>query len=199
MLAAVSQQTGLKTSIIRSGQLAGSRTSGSWNDNEWLPSIIRSASSLGCLPEGGDDVAWLPVDTAAQAVLDISSSTCTTTSSVFSLTHPQPVSWNSVMMAAATRIGVPLVSYTEWLRRLDEVDSAATESELGNAMERIPALKLKAFFSHSTLSPNKREFVEALGNPRLSTSRSCSVSETLKQCSELSESDMMKWMDYWGM
>ncbi|TIB02509.1 hypothetical protein E3P96_02139 [Wallemia ichthyophaga] len=199
MLAAVSQQTGLKTSIIRSGQLAGSRTSGSWNDNEWLPSIIRSASSLGCLPEGGDDVAWLPVDTAAQAVLDISSSTCTTTSSVFSLTHPQPVSWNSVMMAAATRIGVPLVSYTEWLRRLDEVDSAATESELGNAMEKIPALKLKAFFSHSTLSPNKREFVEALGNPRLSTSRSCSVSETLKQCSELSESDMMKWMDYWGM
>lgn len=194
MLTAASKQTGLHTSIIRSGQIAGSRNSGSWNDNEWLPSIIRSAKSMGCLPDGHDDVAWLPVDVAARTVLDLSNS-----EGVFSLTHPHPASWNTVVSGAARRMGVPLVTYEEWLQKLHHMDATTPEADLIESMNKAPALKLKQFFTHSTISPERREYVEALGNPRLSTKKSCRVSESLERCEQLSECDMMKWMDYWGL
>ena len=196
MLTAASKQSGLHTSIIRSGQIAGSRTSGSWNDNEWLPSIIRSAHAVGCLPDGGDDVAWLPVDTAASTVLDISQAQ---SQGVFSLTHPQPASWHTVMKGAAERLGVALVSYEEWLQKLSDIEATSSETELAETLRKVPALKLKSFYANSSVSSTKREHVEALGNPRLSTKRSCKVSKTLKECEQLSEDDMMKWMDYWGL
>lgn len=194
MLTAASKQSGLQTTIIRSGQIAGSRFSGSWNSNEWLPSIIRSADSVNCLPDGNDDVAWLPVDTAARVVLDLSAS-----EGVFSLVHPNPTSWNTIMSAAAAHIHVPLVSYDQWLEELNHIESSTMEEDLINAMNNTPALKLKQFFSNSTVSVERREYVEALGNPRLSTKRSCKVSETLRNCEQLDEDDVLKWITYWKL
>ncbi|TIC15605.1 acetyl-CoA synthetase-like protein [Wallemia mellicola] len=194
MLTAASKQSGLQTTIIRSGQIAGSRSSGSWNSNEWLPSIIRSADSLNCLPNGNDDVAWLPVDIAARVVLDLSAS-----EGVFSLVHPNPTSWNTIMSAAAAHIHVPLVSYDQWLEELNQIESSTKEEDLINAMNNTPALKLKQFFSNSTVSDERRDYVEALGNPRLSTKRSCKVSETLRNCEQLDEDDVLKWITYWKL
>lgn len=39
----------ISISIVRVGQLSGG-IKGAWNTAEWLPSIVQSAQSLGCLP-----------------------------------------------------------------------------------------------------------------------------------------------------
>jgi thioester reductase-like protein len=43
--------TDLHAVVARVGQLCGSTINGYWNANEWFPLMVRSAKSLGCLPE----------------------------------------------------------------------------------------------------------------------------------------------------
>lgn len=54
MLQAASASTGLCTTAVRVGQLAGARVSGAWSTTEWFASLVKSAETLGCLPDGQD-------------------------------------------------------------------------------------------------------------------------------------------------
>lgn len=59
--------------IIRVGQLCGSRTHGAWNASEAYPILLSSSRITGCLPNLQDEsLSWLPVDLAAEAVLELS-------------------------------------------------------------------------------------------------------------------------------
>lgn len=59
--------------IIRVGQLCGSRTHGAWNASEAYPIMLSSSRITGCLPDLGDEpLSWLPVDVAAEAILELS-------------------------------------------------------------------------------------------------------------------------------
>lgn len=49
VLELASQETALRTVVVRGGQIAGS-PSGAWNTSEWLPSLVRSSVYLGALP-----------------------------------------------------------------------------------------------------------------------------------------------------
>ncbi|KAL8840582.1 MAG: hypothetical protein Q9170_001268 [Blastenia crenularia] len=66
------QQAGANTSIFRIGQIVGDTKSGRWNDSEALPLVIRSALTMGMLPEMELACEWLPVDTLAQSIIQIS-------------------------------------------------------------------------------------------------------------------------------
>lgn len=75
LLAAASEKSGLRTAICRLGQIAGPTTkSGAWNHREWIPSLIGSSIYLGKLPASlgsRDLIDWIPVDIAAQIVVDL--------------------------------------------------------------------------------------------------------------------------------
>ena len=45
------KETALKAVNVRVGQLAGSEVAGSWNQWEWLPSIVQSYKLVHCLPD----------------------------------------------------------------------------------------------------------------------------------------------------
>ncbi|KAI0156809.1 hypothetical protein GGR57DRAFT_501197 [Xylariaceae sp. FL1272] len=66
---------GVAAATIRMGQIAGPKSeAGLWNRHEWLPSIIASSLYLIALPcdlGGSDAVSWVPVESAAQLVLDL--------------------------------------------------------------------------------------------------------------------------------
>lgn len=49
ILEAAKNKTSLKPVIVRVGQLSGGEN-GAWNESEWLPSIVRSAPYVKCLP-----------------------------------------------------------------------------------------------------------------------------------------------------
>ncbi|KAK6845760.1 male sterility protein-domain-containing protein [Apiospora arundinis] len=58
-------------SVIRVGQLFANNL-GHWNLSEAYPLMLSTSSFTGCMPDLGDmPVNWLPVELAAQAVLDI--------------------------------------------------------------------------------------------------------------------------------
>jgi thioester reductase-like protein len=42
---------GLKTCSLRVGQISGGHANGAWAMNEWIPIMIKSSVTLGCLPE----------------------------------------------------------------------------------------------------------------------------------------------------
>lgn len=200
MLYAASKQTGLKTATVRSGQIAGSRSSGSWNTNEWLPSIIKSATTLKCLPTGDDVVAWLPVDYASQSVIDISKSISNSNNienQVFSLVHPKPAKWSKLMEEFKKELNkdITLVDYKTWLKTLESFENKSNTSI--NLLNDVPSIKLKTFFDKSFISDSQRPFVEALGNPLLETKRVCKTSESLKNCESLNENDVKIWIKYW--
>ena len=75
LLAAASEKSGLRTAICRLGQVAGPTTqSGVWNQREWIPSLIASSVHLGKIPASlgsRDLIDWIPVDIAAQVIVDL--------------------------------------------------------------------------------------------------------------------------------
>ncbi|TIB07001.1 hypothetical protein E3P89_04078 [Wallemia ichthyophaga] len=196
ILATASQKTGLPTTVLRIGQLCGDRKSGFWSSSNWVPAIIKSSLALKCLPNGNDLVAWIPLDNAAQAIVDFSHNrrSLGKTHDLLHIVHPRPTSWSAVFNVVAEYLnkrgaGVTLVSYSDWLERLQAEDTSN--------MSDNPAIKLLPMFESSDIAAHRREFVEAMGNPLLLTERSQKASESLRNCTELNQRDVEKWMNHW--
>ena len=68
---AAQSNAGLDVRILRIGQIAGDTKHGVWNDTEAIPLMIRSATTLGMLPELDEMCSWLPVDRCARAVVEL--------------------------------------------------------------------------------------------------------------------------------
>ncbi|KAA1476420.1 acetyl-CoA synthetase-like protein [Dentipellis sp. KUC8613] len=49
----------------------GGTARGGWSGQEWVPALLRAGQVLGCLPLRDERVTWLPVDTAARALLEL--------------------------------------------------------------------------------------------------------------------------------
>ncbi|CAO1598011.1 hypothetical protein XANCAGTX0491_001788 [Xanthoria calcicola] len=71
IVAAAVRTAGAQASILRIGQVVGDGKFGMWNDREAFPSIIRSALTMGVLPELPIQCEWLPVDTLAACVIEL--------------------------------------------------------------------------------------------------------------------------------
>ncbi|CZR69636.1 related to nonribosomal peptide synthetase MxcG [Phialocephala subalpina] len=57
--------------VLRIGQLTGDADNGVWNMSEAWPMMLSTVELVGCLPRRQDKLSWLPLDVAAQAVVDI--------------------------------------------------------------------------------------------------------------------------------
>ncbi|KAI4250995.1 MAG: hypothetical protein L6R42_008538, partial [Xanthoria sp. 1 TBL-2021] len=71
IVAAAVRTAGAQASILRIGQVVGDGKFGMWNDSEAFPSIVRSALTMGILPELPIKCEWLPVDTLAECVIEL--------------------------------------------------------------------------------------------------------------------------------
>ncbi|TGO22114.1 hypothetical protein BPAE_0182g00220 [Botrytis paeoniae] len=67
------QMTRANISIVRIGQLSGNTFNGSWNEKEAWPLMLSTGGPecLNSLPELDISLSWLPVNTAAAAVIEI--------------------------------------------------------------------------------------------------------------------------------
>ncbi|KAJ7215617.1 hypothetical protein C8J57DRAFT_1538168 [Mycena rebaudengoi] len=80
----VSEERYLNANVIRVGLLTGN-SSGAFDTAQWLPALIQSGPYLGCLPDGDDAISWIPIDTAAAAIVDMQ--TCMNTT--LHVIHPR--------------------------------------------------------------------------------------------------------------
>ena len=120
--------------VLRIGQLCGDTESGIWNVTEAWPLMLSSAKVTGSLPKlQGERLGWLPVDVAAEAIIEISLSEKTSQSAdcsdipVYHLLNPSTQgTWAHLLfwlhkMSPAFEIVPP----STWVSQLDNLTGEA--------------------------------------------------------------------------
>ncbi|CAE6511891.1 unnamed protein product [Rhizoctonia solani] len=202
------RNAGLQTCIIRLGQLTGDIKSGSWTTTDWVPSIIASSLSVGCLPAAVGMVSWLPLDVAALSIVD----TCTARDKelppVIHASHPHPVPWVEIMTAFATLLTshrgsiLPILELSEWNKRVAE----RTMTFRGSHVDRykcFPSTKIQSTMDGIALADQQLrsraadEGVESAGTVRLITTKAEQMSEGLRNTPRLGREHVERWIKYW--
>ena len=141
---------GARSYVLRIGQIVGDLQSGFWNDNEYVPSMIRSALSMKALPALNENCSWIPVDTLATAILEVSktvqwaSKPCAIDSTnppvIYNMCNPHLFSWDQ-LLEEVRKAGIEFetVPYGDWMQLLRESASNGEE-------EQNPAVKLLDHF-----------------------------------------------------
>jgi thioester reductase-like protein len=147
------RQSGARAYSLRIGQVSGHSKRGLWNDSEALPLMIRSALTLGALPELSQPCSWFPVDKLACSIIELAKSCAVPThysngafasssearyidDSIFNLCNPNEFAWSSVLdTLRLAGFHFATLPFQDWLDRLYE--SEAKGEEVDN-----PAVKL---------------------------------------------------------
>ncbi|KAK0744490.1 hypothetical protein B0T21DRAFT_429030 [Apiosordaria backusii] len=181
--------------ILRVGQLAGAaEKSGVWNRQEWLPSLLKTSTTLLKLPSSlPSPIDWVPTDLAARAVVDLSlSSHHSSTSAVpqtFNLVNPHIVPWSLLVPGiqefyAPTR-KIEAIPYADWVDELKGISPTATDEQI----EQMPALKLLDFFEGLNAA--------ATAEVRFATAHAVAKSKAMAGLGGITGRMMRKWMEEW--
>lgn len=190
LLAEATRVSGLRTAVVRVGQVCGPvehGEAGCWPRQEWLPSLVASAKYLHAVPDSLgalDSVDWLPADRIGLMIAELLF--CGQepgTVEYHHLVNPKTSSWKTLLPQIKTGLGeadVKTVSLVEWVDLLKE-------SEWDN---RNPAVKLLPFFH------DLRDKVILVPNARAVT---LEVKKTVQNCSVLKATMAVQpeWMDLW--
>ncbi|CUA70556.1 L-aminoadipate-semialdehyde dehydrogenase large subunit [Rhizoctonia solani] len=202
------RHAGLSTCTVRIGQLTGDINSGSWSTTDWLPSIITSSISIGCLPGATGTVSWLPLDVAAHSIIDICLARAVEMPSVVHLCHPRPVPWMVIVGAFATciflRTGsqLPIVGFDEWNGRIKEA-AESFEGSKADRYKRFPTIKIQSVLDGAVKSEIRLRarrdsgHAEFTGVVRLDITIAKALSETLRFTPELGMKHVERWFRYW--
>lgn len=198
---------GLRGAILRLGQVSGPmrRDAGAWNTSEWLPSLVRTSHTLGALPATIpllNQVDWIPVDGAAQIIVELALDTPTDKEdprrhslALFNVANPNSVAWETLaptVVQSSSSIGRPLrvVPFLDWLQLLER--SAPEQWEKMAAT--LPALKLLDFFKE--LEEGRQRGAD---QTILRTEITKRFSLRLARMSAIDKSMMANWLGRWGL
>ncbi|KAI0944350.1 Type I Iterative Polyketide synthase (PKS) [Taiwanofungus camphoratus] len=193
VLAVAAEKNVVLPTIVRIGQLAGG-PDGAWNTAEWIPSLVAASCALGYLPDGSGVVSWIPVNTAAAAMVDMMDSSRL----VLHLRHPRPAPWTVVMGYFASFLHMPLVPYSEWVSRLEQ---SLTSKDKTSARYLERGTRLLQWFRMAIESDNVHHAaMEDNGlTHSLAIEEGCRASETLRDVhlAQIGPRDVEKWLTYW--
>ena len=170
---------------VRLGQVAGSSTSGYWNDMEHFAFLVKSSQTLGVLPELQGLMSWTPVNIVAATLAELllSEAQCYP---VYHVDNPIRQPWEESLSVLADAIGLlaskkRTVPFSEWIRRV----RAFPGSEIDN-----PAARLVDFL--------ERDFERmSCGGVLLKTEKCREHSETLRKTGPVSEDVMRAYVAAW--
>ncbi|KAI5860470.1 hypothetical protein GGS23DRAFT_613703 [Durotheca rogersii] len=142
---------GARSYVLRIGQIVGDTQNGVWNDNEFIPSMIRSALTLKALPVLESPCSWLPVDTLATTVLQLARTLSSAPRPLaidardppifYNVVNPHVFSWDALLRELRGVAGLEFdaVPVHEWLEAL-RVSAARGDEEVN------PAVRLLGYF-----------------------------------------------------
>lgn len=112
------------------------------------------------------------------------------TSEFVHVSHPCAVKWRSIVGYISATLGVPLVSYSEWLQRLEQTESTQSPT-------KVHALRLIDYYR--AISKADLSKLEVAGVPKFATDNAQKGSSVLSDpgIKQIGEEDMQKWLDYW--
>jgi len=188
ILEVAAKRTSLHPVIVRVGQVSGG-VNGSWNPLEWIPGIVQSAALTRSLPSLGTVISLLPLQTSAQALVQVLGAKMTPPTLYLHLVNPTPSQWDDVFGHIAEKLGVPLVAYREWLSELKEAPTTVK-----NAQEHS-ALRLLEFYGSLTQGSGS----EAGGLPSCNTEVARGVCPVLsgEGLRGVTAEEIQRWLDYW--
>jgi len=128
---------GIKTRILRVGQVIADTVHGIWNATEAIPLMMQAALTIGAVPTLDENPLWLPVDVVASAVVDTSLGSAG--AGVMNVVNHQSFHWTRDLLPALHNAGLSFkeLSQKEWVAAL----RASNPDPVAN-----PPIKLVEFF-----------------------------------------------------
>ncbi|KAI1199756.1 acetyl-CoA synthetase-like protein [Nemania serpens] len=196
LLAEAAATSGLRAVVCRVGVVAGpvERTEGMWNRHEYIPALINSSVRLGCFPTSfpsRDNVDWVPVDKVARVLCEILESATLKLESeakgtlpVYHVANPHAISWGNIVPWAADTLRLQLVSFEDWLSKLEGCDEPLED------VDKNPAVKLVEFY---------REAGKVSATRRMMTWKTAQASKTLREMVPVNQRWLTAWSKQWGL
>ena len=128
---AAAQGLDIDARILRVGQVVGDKHGCVWNPNESIPLMLRTAQTIGALPALDENCSWLPVDTVADAIVEIALAAMSSeegteldsSAQYYNLVNnASPFRWTAGLLPALKEAGLPFRTVTppEWIHLLKE-------------------------------------------------------------------------------
>lgn len=142
LIAHAASETSMSARVLRIGQIVADTKHGIWNATEAIPLMLQAATTIGALPALDESPRWLPVDTVAESVIDISLPVLPSGEgkSFFNIVNPRTFHWTNDLLPAlrATGLRFEEVGQREWVARLRQSNPDP---------EANPTIKLVEFFA----------------------------------------------------
>ena len=179
----------LRSKIIRIGQLSGDLQNGIWNEKEAYPLLIKTAQTIGSLPDlSNQSLYWLPVDIAAEMIIEVTMQKKDERGiQVVHVASKEVTEWNQIVLAVRHAYPkVRQVPLTDWL---EELRTAKDQDPKSN-----PAVKLLDHYSSwsNTSQGGIPNFDTAYVNTLLA-----SKPQILKYTGALSQDNLTKMISAW--
>ncbi|GAM35598.1 hypothetical protein TCE0_017f04050 [Talaromyces pinophilus] len=217
LLAHAASKHDLGVKILRLGIIAGaSRSNGRWNSADWIPALILGSKALGALPgslsgsgiESEDIIDWVPIDVAADVIVELSLGNVTDPNhgiNVFHILNPHQTTWKTLVpsitasLQSSAHSSIQVVSPAEWISNLrisastllSSNKDAPDEATISEIREN-PALKLIAFFD-ARFGDNYQGHVTR----KWEYSRAEQASRSLRSAPAIDETMMTRWIGQW--
>lgn len=179
----------LPVQIFRVGQVVGDTKHGIWNPKEAIPLTVQTALSTGALPvqDGGGVHYWLPVDTAAAAIVELAFRSRSDDEGgearVFHVSNTTPLRWTTEFLPAlaSNNLSFEAVPPQEWMRRLESA---------------VPNHRLLSFFKRTYgVGRDEQAFKRPEGAVDMSEARK--YSNTLRDVTKIDNGMVGKFLNYW--
>ena len=198
ILNVASEKSGVPTSILRVGQIAGPiSTPGVWNRDEWFPSLIKTSCSLGYLPNYVPDADWIPVDSLAATILDIAHFAAGTgnTTRTYNIVNPHSTPWTALLDTVLQHLNpqsqIRVTELSDWIQMLERVDVNDKQE-----LTAKPAAKILDFYR---AFKEQKERSRGGGGPvKYSTMNAITASKTMAQLEPVCKEWMEIWLRQWG-
>lgn len=192
--------------IARIGQIAGpANSNGSWNKQEWFPSLVLSSLHLKMIPDslgkGHDMVDWVPIDILASSLIELASKTSAIEKQhdgavVLHPMNPKPTPWTSIIQSVISALSdygkkdIALVPFNTWLQhvRSEAEVSSRNPEELKRLLKVNPAIKLLSFYE---------DLAEGRDLPAVSTTNAVKGSKNLQQMDGIKSEWVRRWVKDW--
>ncbi|KAL6699266.1 hypothetical protein J3F84DRAFT_247292 [Trichoderma pleuroticola] len=199
ILDAAVEQSGVPAAVIRVGQIAGARTKeGTWNPQEFIPSLIASSVHMGMLPASLgplDVVDWTPVEDIAGLVLDVAGINqkipLSNISGYFHGVNPSATSWAEIAKILKAYYGErikALVPLDEWIHALEASAIDATAEDV----EKNPGIKLI-----DTYKGMDEQRTAGIDHIYFDVNRTVAHSQTMGKLGPIDEALIKNWCDQW--
>ncbi|KAJ9664384.1 hypothetical protein H2198_000313 [Neophaeococcomyces mojaviensis] len=215
LIALFAQRLGLDCTICRVGQIAGpvTKSQGSWNKVEWLPTLIDSSIKLGMIPDTlgamgreGEGIDWLPVDKLSDVITELALNTNASPdiTKVYHAVNPRGANWTDLLPAIEQYLqknggrSLKKVAYKDW------VDELATRAKTSD-VRRVSGFRLLDFYQSlvgNEPGDRRRDSGVFSDEERVHESpfelrKSLEASKTLAGLEAVSPAWMEMWMQQW--